>query len=194
MKCNKFLEQIGYEELTEKEPKLAVEYFLRVVPELDLRATMAGQSRSKKGEDFKDFNQFINKVVEEARLMDRVANHGGSKLSAADIENYNLQGARLVCDDPPPLAPNKMGASKKNMRKNKQTLNGLSQGSSSDANTDEAKPSKRFGKRGKRDIEAPPCLNSKCEKKQWLKDYTFTSEEEKKRLREDIFARKKAKK
>lgn len=96
----------------------------------------------------------------------------------------------LFYEDPPPLAPNKMEASMNNMRKNKQTRNGFSSESSSDANTDETTKSKRFGNRGKRDSGTPPFLNPKCDKKHCLIDCTFTSEEEKKRLNEDYFAQK----
>lgn len=51
MKYNKSRERIWFEEFTEKESKLAVENFLRVVPYLDLIAAMAVKLSSKKGEE-----------------------------------------------------------------------------------------------------------------------------------------------
>lgn len=80
--------------------------------------------------------------MNEVRLMDRIASHGGFKLSAGDLEKYNRQGARGVRDNPPPPAPSKSVASRRNVEKNRRNRNGFNQGWT---NNEKSKRKKKSG-------------------------------------------------
>lgn len=176
------LEACGYAEFIDRHPKIAVHHLLKRLTHKQLRSRMLLALRLRKVELENDFSAFMCTVAKEAEAVDRVevARGLGGNGSDSDSDRSSTERRR-----------------KRRRRERRSSPSGeRTPKHPKSREKDQGRhkmPSGGSKRKREQTGELPDCLNTKCDKKQFVNNCDITSDSDKKRLKQEYFEKKRRK-
>lgn len=173
------LDNLGYSTFIDSQPKLAIGHILNRLTHDKLQKRMKLTFRLKKDQMKADYNNFLRETAKEARALDR---HEAASAFQQENSDSDAGTARNPSTSPSHTTKKKRHLKRSHDGKRKDQVSKKQPEPANDGSGESATKKRR-----------PSCLNPKCDKKHFIRECEMTSTEDRKKLLDQYYTNKKAK-